>query len=346
MRNNTMENSASNPSITQALQAQAMQLLPIITQELDAQHFSEIVHQRIAQQSTEQTQDIKTQHVDNTYFQGLTRAQHPQFGSVMIKWQLSDGAYPIASDLTHEANILAAVNASSKIKDNAIAPPLLAHHCVDVQILEQPQKLIIVVMPYYSNGSLASQLTASKHLSLIASQKHHFIMKSAHLIANLHQAGWLHNDIKPSNILLEGSDDNWPVDTMSNSLTPRLLLTDFALSQRMMVDNSQPNPAGTPAYLAPERWQGQSATIQSDIYAFGVMMVEILTGKRPFKVRANSNEKSKAWAIQHCQQPIPTLSAEYSHYQYMVEKALAKRVEKRYQKMDKILIDLKLLENS
>lgn len=346
-----MENSASNPSITQALQAQAMQLLPIITQELDAQDFREIVHQRIAQQSTEQTQDIKTQdiktqHIDKTYFQGLTRAQHPQFGSVMIKWQLSDGAYPIAADLTHEADILAAVNASSKIKDNAIAPPLLAHHCVDVQILEQLQHLVIVVMPYYTNGSLASQLTASKHLSLIASQKHHFIMKSVYLIANLHQAGWLHNDIKPSNILIEGSDDEWPADTMSNSLTPRLLLTDFALLQRMTVAKSQPNPAGTPAYLAPERWQGQSATIQSDIYAFGVMMVEILTGKRPFQINADSHDKSKAWAIQHCQQSIPTLSAEYSHYQYMVDKALAKRVERRYREMDKILIDLKLLENS
>ncbi|NYR09429.1 protein kinase [Psychrobacter sp. BI730] len=341
-----MENSASNASITQALQAQAMQLLPIITQELDAQYFREIVHQRIAQQSTEQTQDVKTQHIDNTYFQGLTRAQHPQFGSVMIKWQLSDGAYPIAADLTHEADILAAVNASSKIKDNAIAPPLLAHHCVDVQILGQLQHLVIVVTPYYPNGSLASQLTASKHLSLIASQKHHFIMKSAYLIANLHQAGWLHNDIKPSNIMLEGSDDAWPADTMSNSLTPRLLLTDFALAQRMTVANSQPNPAGTPAYLAPERWQGQRATMQSDIYAFGIMMVEILTGKRPFQVNADSHEKSKAWAIQHCQQPIPTLSAEYSHYQFIVDKALAKRVERRYQKMDKILIDLKLLENS
>ena len=351
MRNNTMENSASNPSITQALQAQAMQLLPIITQELNAQYFSEIVHQRIAQQSTEQTQDehvqvVKTQGIDNTYFQGLTRAQHPQFGSVMIKWQLSDSAYPIASDLTHEADILAAVNASSKIKDNAIAPLLLAHHCVDVQILEQLQHLVIVVMPYYPNGSLASQLTASRHLSLIASQKHHFIMKSAYLIANLHQAGWLHNDIKPSNILVEGSDDEWPVDTMSNSLTPRLLLTDFALSQRMTMANSQPNPAGTPAYLAPERWQGQGATVQSDIYAFGVMMVEILTGKRPFQINTDSREKSKAWAIQHCQQPIPTLSAEYSCYQGIIDKALAKRVEKRYQEMDKILIDLKLLKNS
>ncbi|WP_201547692.1 serine/threonine protein kinase [Psychrobacter sp. Pi2-1] len=346
-----MENSASNPSITQALQAQAMQLLPIISQELDAQCFRQIVHQRIAQQSTEQTQDehvqvVKTQGIDKTYFQGLTRAQHPQFGSVMIKWQLSDGAYPIASDLTHEADILAAVNASSKIKNNAIAPPLLAHHCVDVQILEQLQHLVIVVTPYYPNGSLASQLTASKHLSLIASQKHHFIMKSAHLIANLHQAGWLHNDIKPSNILIKGAHDEWPADTMSNSLIPRLLLTDFALAQRMTVANSQPNPAGTPAYLAPERWQGQSATIQSDIYAFGVMMVEILTGKRPFQLSANSNDKLRVWAIQHCQQPIPTLSAEYSHYQCIVDKALTKREERRYQEMDKILIDLKLLENS
>lgn len=338
-----MENSASNPSITQALQAQAIQLLPIITQELDAQDFREIVHQRIVQQSTEQTQDIKTQHIDKTYFQGLTRAQHPQFSRVMIKWQLSDGAYPIAADLTHEAGILAAVNASLKIKNNAIAPPLLAHHCVDVQILEQLQHLVIVVTPYYTNGSLASQLTASKHLSLIASQKHHFITQAAYLIANLHQAGWLHNDIKPSNILVEGSDDEWPVDTMSNSLTPRLLLTDFALSQRMTMANSQPNPAGTPAYLAPERWQGQGATVQSDIYAFGVMMVEILTGKRPFQVSANSNEKLKTWAIQHCQQPIPTLPAEYSRYQPIVDKALAKRVERRYRSLDEVLDELKHL---
>jgi len=341
-----MENSASNPSITQALQAQAIQLLPIITQELVAQYFNEIVHQRIAQQSIEQTQDVKTQYIDNTYFQGLTRAQHPQFGSVMIKWQLSDGAYPIAANLTHEADILAAINASLRIKDNAIVPPLLAHHCMDVQILEQLQQLVIVVMPYYPNGSLASQLTATKHLLLTASQKHHFIMKSAYLIANLHQTGLLHNDIKPSNILLEGSGDEWAIDTMSTGLTPRLLLTDFALSQRMTMVNSQPNTAGTPAYLAPERWQGQRATMQSDIYAFGVMMVEILTGKRPFQISANSNEKLKTWVIQHCQQPIPTLPSEYSHYQYMVEKVLAKRVERRYQSMDKVLIDLKLLENS
>ena len=336
-----MENSASNPSITQALQAQAEQLLTIITQELVAQHFSEIVHQRIAQHSTEQTQDIERIH-----YQGLTRAQHSQFGQVMIKWQLSDSAYPIASDLTHEADILAAVNASLKIEDKTIAAPLLAYHCINVQILEQLQQLVIVAMPYYSNGSLASQLTTSKYLSLTVAQKYHFTTQSAYLIANLHQAGWLHNDIKPSNILLEGSDDELPVDTMSNGLTPRLLLTDFALAQHITVAKSHPNLAGTLAYISPERWQGQGATVQSDIYAFGIMMYEILAGKRPFQVAVNSKDKLKAWAFQHCQQPIPKLPPEYSHYQCIVDQALAKRVNRRYRSMDAVLKELTSLDNS
>ncbi|MBH0064925.1 serine/threonine protein kinase [Psychrobacter sp. SZ93C1] len=351
-----MKNNASNLSIKQALQVQAQQILPIITQELVAQHFSEIVHQRIAQQSTEQTQDehaqvvktqdIKTQNIENTYYQGLTRAQHPQFGQVMIKWQLSADAYPISPDLTHEADVLAAVNASLKIKNKAIAPPLLAHHCVSVQILEQPHKLIVVVMPHYSNGSLAGQLSDRNQHSLTMQQKHYFLVQSAHLIVNLHEASWLHNDIKPSNILLDYFFDDALLDSAdTSSLMPNLLLTDFALAERFN-DLKEGSPAGTPAYLAPERWQGQSATVQSDIYAFGVMMVEILTGTRPFQVSANSNDKLKAWAIQHCQQPIPKLLLEYSHYQCIVDKALAKRVERRYQDLDKVLIDLRLLGNS
>ncbi|MBH0087116.1 protein kinase [Psychrobacter sp. SCQQ22] len=342
-----MENSASNLSIKQALQARYQQLLAVITQALTTLHFSKVVHQRITQQSTEQMQEEDTKNIENTYYQGLTRAQHAQFGQVMIKWQLSADSYHISPDSTHEADVLVAMNALSRIKDNAIAPPLLAHHYVNVQILDQPQKLIIVVMPYYFNGSLASQLTASKHPSLTAQQKHHFITQSAHLIANLHHAGWLHNDIKPSNILLDTSSDRSLLNSADNSsIMPNLLLTDFALAQRITLAYSQLNAAGTPAYLAPERWQGQGATVQSDIYAFGITMVEILASSRPFQVSANSNDKLKAWAIQHCQQPIPKLPSEYSHYQCMVDKALAKRVERRYRSMEEVLIDLTSLDNS
>ncbi|MBI0425575.1 protein kinase domain-containing protein [Psychrobacter sp. NG27] len=348
MRNNTMGNSASNLFTIQALQRQSKQLLPIITQELVAQHFSKIVHQRIAQQNHEKsikTQDIKTQNIENTSYQGLTRAQHPQFGQVMIKWQLSADAYPTSPDLTHEADVLATVKALSRIKDNAIAPPLLAHHCINVQILESSQQLVIVVLPYYSNGSLAGQLSDRNQHLLTAPQKHHFIMQSACLIANVHQAGWLHNDIKPSNILLHDSFDSSLLNNAgASSLMPNLLLTDFALSERFN-EPKEGSPAGTPAYLAPERWQGQNATVQSDIYAFGIMMVEILTGKRPFHISSNSNDKLKAWAIKHCQKPIPKLPSEYSHYQCMVDKALAKRIERRYRSMEDVLKDLTSLDN-
>ncbi|WP_243443263.1 protein kinase [Psychrobacter sp. JCM 18903] len=168
-------------------------------------------------------------------------------------------------------------------------------------------------------------------------------MQSAHLIATLHSAGWLHNDIKPSNILL---DDFLPNHADDSCIKADLLLTDFALAECLNAPILA-SPAGTPAYLAPERWQSQSqsATVQSDIYAFGIMMVEILTGKRPFQISANSDDKLQAWAIEHCQQPIPKLPFEYSHYQGIINKALAKRVEKRYQNMKQILLDLESIDS-
>ncbi|WP_240365266.1 serine/threonine-protein kinase [Psychrobacter sp. KH172YL61] len=231
--------------------------------------------------------------------------------------------------------MLQALYTSQKTQVSSITPPLLAYHNVEVDTLEQSQQLMVLVMPYYESSSLAKLL--NHHVSLTDKQKHDLIKESAHLVCNLHNAGWLHNDIKPSNILLS---DNLTSHADSDCIVPDLLLTDFALAQR----NDRPNAinfsGGTPAYLAPERWQGQRATIQSDIYAFGIMMVEILVGKRPFNIDPQSNQSMTDWAIQHCQQSIPKLPLEYVRYQSIVDKALAKRIEKRYQSMDEVIANL------
>ena len=341
MKNSTMKNSASNPSIIQALEAQSQQLLPTITQALSALQCREITHQRISQQDSQQKNQIDAKIL--IVYQGLTRAQHPQFGCVMIKWQLSADVSQGASDLIHEADVLKSLNALSQNQNNhaAIAPLMLAYENLTVQILEQLQQLTIVVMPYYPNGSLANQLSAQKYLLLTDKIKHHFIVQTAHLIANLHKAGWLYNDIKPSNILLDGFLTN---DADNSSIMPNLLLTDFALAASINKPMAV-NFAGTPAYFAPERWQGQGATLQSDIYAFGIMMYEILMGKRPFKVNVESSELMTDWATQHCQQPVPKLPLEYSRYQCIIDKALAKQMARRYQNMKEILRDLTLLKN-
>ena len=327
-----MENNASNLSNIQALYAHAQQLLPIITQALSAKHCDEIAHQRLSQQSNGSETD----------YQGLTRAQHPKFGSVMIKWQLSADSNQNSADLNHEASVLKFLTALTQNQNHlpAIAPSILAYDTLMVQILEQPHYLTIVIMPYYPSGSLATQIKSKSHSLLTNQYKHHFILQSAHLIANLHHIGWLHNDIKPSNILLDGllrSSAN------NSSEMPDLLLIDFTLAECLGAPILA-SPAGTPAYLAPERWQGQGATVQSDIYAFGIVMVEILMGVRPFKINTQSSDPMIDWATQHCQKPLPKLPTECSHYQFIVNKALAKRVEKRYQSMEEVLKKLERLQ--
>lgn len=339
-----MKNSASNPLIIQALHAHAQQLLPTVTQAFSVLQYGEIVHQRIGQTNTahtEKSQNTQTQHIRKTGYQGLTRATHSQFGRVMIKWQLVSHASEVSSDLAHEINVLTSLNHLSQTQNHiaAIAPLILAEHNLDIQLLGQTEQLTAMVMCYYPNGSLAKQINSQKHGLLTDKQKHHFIKQTALLIANLHNAGWLHNDIKPSNILLDGIS----IDSANNSSKmPNLLMTDFALAEKNDKQRKA-HLAGTPAYLAPERWQGQAATVQSDIYAFGIMIVEILTGKRPFNINTQSSDPMIDWATQHCQKPIPRLPTEYNHYQFIVDVALAKRVERRYQSMEVILEALKNL---
>lgn len=348
-----MKNSASTPSTEkacakhasierrsskQALQTQAQKTLPVLTTIFSSLHYSEIAHQRVSQQSDS----------GEANYQGLTRSQHTQFGQVMIKWQLSADSNKNSADLAYEAEVLKSINIS--ISENslpAIAPPILAYDNVTIQILKPSSQLIVLVTPYYPNGSLAIQLNSRNHSRLTDIQKHHFIVQSALLVAKLHNIGWLHNDIKPSNILLDGF---MPNHADNSSIAADLLLMDFALAEAINDDiaqnsdkNSTGDSAGTPAYLAPERWQGQGATLQSDIYAFGIMMYETLTGERPFKIDSQSGAPLREWAIQHCQKPIPTLPLEYSRYQSIIDKALAKRVERRYQSMAEIVVDLERL---
>ncbi|AMN49937.1 serine/threonine-protein kinase [Psychrobacter sp. P2G3] len=331
-----MKNSASNPptiqAITQTLRMQAEELLPKVSNVLTKLGYHEISHQRISQQNDDQNQHVKT-----TNYQGLTRARHSQFGRVMIKWELSHDINHKLSTLSYEVAALTAVSHSQSTQ--SIVPPALAFETVYVNVLQQRWQLNLLAMPYYENGSLAPQLSNKKYPLLSDEKKQQIIKQVARLIANLHKAGWLHNDIKPSNVLLDSFLQN---SADNSNIMPNLLLTDFTLAEN--VDKpSTANPAGTPAYLAPERWQGQGATVQSDIYAFGIMLYEVLTGARPFKIDNQSCESLNEWAIQHCQQSIPTLPLEYQGYQGIINKALAKRVERRYRSMEELLKDLKIV---
>jgi serine/threonine-protein kinase len=88
-------------------------------------------------------------------------------------------------------------------------------------------------------------------------------------LAAAHDAGVLHRDLKPANVMIDGRG--------------RARITDFGLAvvfEHLRVDDGL---AGTPAYMAPEQFSGGAATAKSDIYALGLVLYELFTGKQAFQ---------------------------------------------------------------
>jgi serine/threonine-protein kinase len=88
-------------------------------------------------------------------------------------------------------------------------------------------------------------------------------------LAAAHERGVLHRDLKPANVMIDGDG--------------HVRITDFGLAALTgSVDNVR---AGTPAYMAPEQLAGREVTPRSDIYALGLVLYELFTGKRVFEAK-------------------------------------------------------------
>ncbi len=175
---------------------------------------------------------------------------------------------------------------------------------------------VAIVSEYVDGGSLHDKLQKEGKLSLKnCVQMTIGILKG---LEYLHSKGIIHRDLKPQNILLQGD-------------TPRI--ADFGISRANT--SSTQTAAGTPAYMAPEAFDGHR-NVQTDIWAVGVIMYEMLFGRLPFS-QNDMASLMKAIFFENLENfPFHTSVT----LQSMITKSLAKNPKERYENATEMLEDL------
>ncbi len=173
-----------------------------------------------------------------------------------------------------------------------------------------------MVMEYLEGNTLSRTLAENDTMSI--SRVIDIVGQVARGLNEAHQAGIIHKDIKPANILLSSSNSN----------NDFVKIVDFGIAELndvSLIRSGTQKIVGSPAYMSPEQCKGTEVDFKTDIYATGILTFELLTGKRPF----SANDIIKLMQM-HISDPIPNIydfDAKFKNYPELnnvIKQSLAK----------------------
>ncbi|MGA2585402.1 MAG: serine/threonine-protein kinase [Candidatus Aminicenantales bacterium] len=200
------------------------------------------------------------------------------------------------------------------IREARAAGKISHPNIVTIYEVGRENDLTYIVMQYVEGQSLQSLIDSGKKFSLQEIAELMGLIGDA--LDYAHQSGIIHRDIKPANILLDKSG--------------KPFLADFGVAR---MDSSTMTQSGTTvgtlSYMSPEQITGQSIDGRSDLFALGIILYELLSGKKPF---FGDNISTIVYQIVH-EQPrrIREVNAELPvGYDIVIQKILAKSPDDRY----------------
>lgn len=194
-----------------------------------------------------------------------------------------------------------------------------------------------IVMEYLKGPTLAAYLRACDKINqLVPSHQVARLLKGlADALDYAHGLGVVHRDIKPGNIMLHGKLDEIPLNRPLTSDVEGIL-TDFGLVRiaHSIHRTASGTISGTPAYMSPEQARGDQTDHRTDIYSLGVVLYEMLAGRVPF-----DGDSTMSVIYKHINEPPPPIPGISSKAQEVMDRALAKKPDDRYQTCREMAID-------
>jgi len=225
------------------------------------------------------------------------------------------------------ASRLADSDARARLQREAKAASGLEHPniCTIYEMGESEAGDPYIAMAYIEGEPLADRVARGP---LPLSEAVDIVAQTARGLAHAHENGIVHRDVKPANLIL----------------TPegQVKIVDFGLAKGKgapTVTREGVTP-GTVAYMSPEQIRGEKVDQRADIWALGVVLYEMITGRAPFR---GEDEQSRIFSILNQDpEPLTALRAGVPlGLEPVLAKALAKDPDERYQHIDELPVDLR-----
>ncbi len=199
-------------------------------------------------------------------------------------------------------------------------------HVVKTYELDRVEDTSFITMEFIDGETLADILKREDQLNTKTTVS--YALQILEGLKSAHEGQVIHRDLKPSNIMIDSNG--------------KLVITDFGLAHPggdVTKISKTASIIGTPQYIAPEQWKGLPPDAGTDIYAFGVILYEMLCGQTPFV-----SDTDFGYLQQHLNTPPPfkhqSLANLPAFLRQIILKCLEKSSEHRYSDIEEIIEDL------